>query len=106
MFADLLFEPLRRRADPAMHILGRHDPPAGGGDMEDDIARAAAAKKGSPFLSTEQAAFYLGLSARKMQAMRRAGTGPCFRRHCRYVRYHIDDLDSWSGASGTVSGDG
>jgi hypothetical protein len=68
--------------------------------MEDDIARAARAKKGSPFLSTEQAAFYLGLSPRKMQAMRGAGTGPRFRRHSRYVRYHIDDLDSWSSASG------
>jgi len=68
--------------------------------MEDDIARAARAKKGSPFLSTEQAAFYLGLSPRKMQAMRRQGTGPPFRRHGRYVRYHIDDLDAWSGASG------
>ena len=68
--------------------------------MDDDIARASRAKKGSPFLSTEQAAFYLGLSARKMQAMRAGGTGPRFRRHCRYVRYHIDDLDNWSGASG------
>lgn len=68
--------------------------------MDDDITRAAQAKKGSPFLSTEQAAFYLGLSARKMQAMRRTGTGPAFRRHSRYVRYHINDLDSWSGASG------
>jgi len=72
--------------------------------MDDDIARAARAKKGSPFLSTEQAAFYLGLSARKLQAMRGAGAGagPCFRRHSRYVRYHIDDLDSWSkGVSGS-----
>ena len=72
--------------------------------MDDEIARAQRAKKGSPFLSTEQAAFYLGLSARKMQAMRRAGTGPAFRRHSRYVRYHIDDLDSWSGASGRCHG--
>lgn len=64
--------------------------------MEDAIARAARAKKGSPFLSTEQAAFYLGLSARRLQAMRRAGTGPSFRRHSRYVRYHIDELDAWS----------
>jgi hypothetical protein len=68
--------------------------------MDDDIARAARARKGSPFLSTEQAAFYLGLSARKLQQMRRARTGPHFRRHSRYVRYHIDDLDAWSGASG------
>jgi hypothetical protein len=64
--------------------------------MEDENIRAARARKGCPFLSTEQAAFYLGLSARKMQAMRRCGTGPAFRRHSRYVRYHIDDLDSWS----------
>lgn len=64
--------------------------------MDDEIARAARAKKGSPFLSTEQAAFYLGLSARKLQQMRACGTGPGFRRHSRYVRYHIDELDSWS----------
>lgn len=64
--------------------------------MDDEVARAARAKKGSPFLSTEQAAFYLGLSARKLQSMRAAGEGPAFRRHSRYVRYHIDDLDAWS----------
>jgi hypothetical protein len=64
--------------------------------MEDEDARAARAKKGSPFLSTEQAAFYLGLSARKLQQMRGAGSGPIFRRHSRFVRYHIDDLDNWS----------
>ncbi len=74
--------------------------------MEDDIARAARAKRGSPFLSTEQAAFYLGLSSRKLQAMRRAGEGPRFRRHSRYVRYHIDDLDVWSkGACDTGGAD-
>ena len=72
--------------------------------MDDDVARAARAKKGSPFLSTEQAAFYLGLSARKMQAMRGHGNGPPFRRHSRYIRYHIDDLDAWSAASGAVPG--
>ena len=68
--------------------------------MDNDIDRAARAKKGSPFLSTEQAAFYLGLSARKLEQMRAAGTGPSFRRHSRYVRYHIEDLDSWSRDSG------
>ena len=68
--------------------------------MDDDIARAARAKKGSPFLSTEQAAFYLGLSARKLQQMRATETGPRYRRHSRYVRYHIDDLDAWSKGSG------
>ena len=74
--------------------------PCSGDFMNDDIARAASAKKGSPFLSTEQAAFYLGLSARKLQQMRAAGTGPGFRRHSRYVRYHIDDLDEGSKRSG------
>lgn len=72
--------------------------------MDDEIARAARAKKGSPFLSTEQAAFYLGLGARKLQAMRSAGSGPRFRRHSRYVRYHIDDLDAWS--KGVTGGNG
>lgn len=72
--------------------------------MDDEVVRASRAKKGSPFLSTEQAAFYLGLSARKMQGMRAAGTGPVFRRHGRYIRYHIDDLNSWSEASGRGNG--
>ena len=71
--------------------------------MDDDIARAHRAKKGSPFLSTEQASFYLGLSPRKMQSMRSDGSGPRFRRHSRYVRYHIDDLDAWSRGPAEVS---
>lgn len=72
--------------------------------MDDEIGRAARAKKGSPFLSTEQAGFYLGLSARKLQSMRRDGDGPSFRRHGRYVRYHIEDLDDWSRASAAAYG--
>ena len=68
--------------------------------MDDAGTRAAVAKKACPFLSTEQAAFYLGLSPRKLQAMRAAQNGPSFRRHARYVRYHIDDLDRWSQQSG------
>lgn len=68
--------------------------------MDDAAARAARAKKGCPFLTTAQAAFYLGLTARKLERMRAAGTGPVFRRHSRYVRYHIDELDAWSRSSG------
>ena len=37
--------------------------------MDDENARAAQAKKGSPFLSTEQAAFYVGLSHRTLEKM-------------------------------------
>ena len=65
----------------------------------DDIARAARAKTGNPFLNTEQAAFYLGISARKVQLYRQHGGGPRYRRHARYVRYHIADLDAWSVAT-------
>jgi hypothetical protein len=98
----LLFEPLPGRGIAAAM---RNEAQSGAvhrieGRMEDEVARAARAKKGSPFLSTEQAAFYLGLSPRKMQAMRAAATGPRFRRHSRYVRYHIADLDAWSEGSG------
>lgn len=73
---------------------------------EDEILRAARAKKGSPFLNTEQAAFYLGLSARKLQAMRSNGEGPRYRRHSRYVRYHIDDVERWSRGVGSAERNG
>lgn len=63
---------------------------------DDEIIRAAKAKKGSPFLNTAQAAFYVGLSRRTLEKMRLVGGGPRFRKHGRYVRYHIDDLDAWS----------
>lgn len=64
--------------------------------MTDDVARAREAKKGSPFLNTDQAAFYIGLCRRTLEKMRTHGGGPRFRKHGRYVRYHIADLDAWS----------
>ncbi|PBB29617.1 MULTISPECIES: helix-turn-helix domain-containing protein [Mesorhizobium] len=64
--------------------------------MDDENERAARAKKGSPFLNTAQAAFYIGLSQRTLEKMRLKGSGPKFRKHGRYVRYHIDELDEWS----------
>ena len=67
---------------------------------DDQTARARLALRGSPFLSPEQAAHYLGVAVRTLQEHRSAGTGPRFRRHCRHVRYHIDDLDHWSLRSG------
>ena len=66
--------------------------------MTDEAARAAMAKKGSPFLNTAQAAFYIGLSKRTLEKMRVQGGGPKYRKHGRYVRYHIDDLTAWSEA--------
>jgi len=69
-------------------------------DDDDANARAARAKHGSPFLSTAQAAFYIGLHRTTLELMRKRGDGPRFRRHGRFVRYHIDDLDTWSVENG------
>ena len=67
---------------------------------DDDFnARAAQARKGSPFLTTAQAAFYMGLSYETLMKMRRKRCGPAFRRHARCIRYHIADLDAWSAAT-------
>lgn len=62
----------------------------------DDIRRAQRARNGSPFLTTPQAANYLNISDRLLKRLRVRGKGPVFRRHSRYVLYHIDDLDAWS----------
>jgi excisionase family DNA binding protein len=64
----------------------------------DDIAIAHAdqARKESPFLTTTEAGTYVGLSRRTLEKMRTAGNGPIYRKHGRYVRYHIADLDAWS----------
>ena len=66
--------------------------------MSDEDIRADNAKKRSPFLNTAQAAFYVGLSKRTLEKMRVLGGGPIYRKHGRYVRYHIDDLNAWSEA--------
>jgi len=65
-------------------------------DSDDDIARANRAKRGSPFLNTDQAAAYLKISSRLLKRLRMSGQGPVFRRHSRFVQYHIDDLEAWS----------
>lgn len=56
-----------------------------------------------PFLNTPRAAFYLGLSARHLERMRGRGEGPSFRRHGRFVVYHVADLDAWSRSTMTGS---
>ena len=71
---------------------------------EDANARAARARSGTPFLTPEQAAYYLGISVRTLQVYRSDGTGPRCRRHSRHVRYHIDDLDAWSQRPGKDGG--
>lgn len=70
--------------------------------MEDEISRANLARKGSPFLGTKQAGFYLGLSHKTLARLRVTGGGPMFRKLGTTVRYHIDDLKAWS-RSETIS---
>lgn len=67
-------------------------------DEDDDIVRAAAARKGSPFLNGAQAAHYLGISLRTLEELQASTEGPPFRRHGRQKRFHIADLDAWSNA--------
>lgn len=69
-------------------------------DSTDANLRAARARSGSPFLNNAQAAFYVGLHWRTLENMRARGEGPRWRKHGRYVRYHIDDLDDWSRTNG------
>jgi hypothetical protein len=53
----------------------------------------------NPFLTTVQASDFVRLSYRTLEKMRQNGSGPPFRRHGRYIRYHIDDLEAWSKAN-------
>jgi len=67
-------------------------------DNADAAARADSARKNSPFLSTKEAAHYLGLKPHTLVKMRMQKRGPACRYHGRYVFYQIDDLDAWSKA--------
>ena len=53
---------------------------------------------GRPFLDTRDAADFLYLKPNTLEKMRVYGGGPEYRKHGRYVRYHIDDLRAWSEA--------
>ncbi|PZQ50015.1 MAG: DNA-binding protein [Novosphingobium pentaromativorans] len=59
-------------------------------------SRAQEARSDCPFLTSKEAAFYLGLAVVTLKGMRKNGTGPKCRKHGRDWRYHIEDLDVWS----------
>jgi len=67
---------------------------------DDDNIRASQARKGSPFLTAKQAAYFLGLQVKTLTNMRWKGKGPAYRRHGGQVRYHIADLEIWSRENG------
>ena len=52
-----------------------------------------------PFLNTTEAAAWLRLTKNTLEKMRVQGRGPTYRKHGRYVRYHIEDLIDFSNAS-------
>ncbi|WP_229193809.1 MULTISPECIES: helix-turn-helix domain-containing protein [Bradyrhizobium] len=51
------------------------------------------------FLNTAEAAAWLRLTKNTLEKMRVQGRGPVYRKHGRYVRYHIEDLVEFSQAS-------
>lgn len=64
--------------------------------MIESKTAAPSARPQSPFFTPAQAADFVKLSWRTLERMRQNGDGPAFRRHGRYIRYHIDDLEAWS----------
>ncbi|MBR1243507.1 helix-turn-helix domain-containing protein [Bradyrhizobium sp. AUGA SZCCT0274] len=52
-----------------------------------------------PFLNTAEAAAWLRLTTNTLEKMRVQGRGPLYRKHGRYVRYHIEDLVDYSQAN-------
>ena len=58
--------------------------------------RVTAPEIESPFLTVDEAAAYLRLTARALENFRQAGGGPIYRKHGGKVVYHKDDLDAWS----------
>jgi len=52
-----------------------------------------------PFLNTVEAAAWLRLTKNTLEKMRVQGRGPLYRKHGRYVRYHIEDLVDYSQAN-------
>ena len=67
--------------------------------MLDIKTGAPRVRPANPFLTPVQAGDFVKLSWRTLERMRQRGVGPPFRKHGRYVRYHIDDLVAWSEAN-------
>jgi hypothetical protein len=63
------------------------------------MAEGQAKEPEPPFLNTAEAAAWLRLTKNTLEKMRVQGTGPLYRKHGRYVRYHIEDLVDYSQAS-------
>ena len=60
-------------------------------------------ENGSKYLSTREAAAWLGLSPRTLDRYRVSGDGPAFHRFGGRVRYLVTDLDDWAAARRRLS---
>jgi hypothetical protein len=67
----------------------------------DILRRAEFAKEAGPicFVDTEAAARYLALEAHTLECYRSLGEGPAYHKFGKYVRYAVEDLDSWAAKS-------
>jgi hypothetical protein len=63
------------------------------------MSQGEAAQPDKPFLNTLEAAAWLRLTKNTLEKMRVQGNGPAYRKHGRYVRYHIEDLVEYSQAN-------
>lgn len=59
-------------------------------------ARARNRRQSTPFLSIDEAALYLRVTARALEHYRGEGGGPDYRKHGGSIVYHKLDLDRWS----------
>ena len=96
---------IRERAGPAPAVLGgvpsfeRFAPPRRppGPEANDNRQEPAAGPRdGGAYVSTCEAAAWLGLSPRTLERYRSAGGGPAFHRFGGCVRYRREDLEAWA----------
>jgi excisionase family DNA binding protein len=73
--------------------------------MMEPKAGVPSARLNSPFYTPVQAADFVKLSWRTLERMRQNGEGPAYRKHGRYIRYHIDDLEAWSNTHAMIRTD-
>ncbi len=71
----------------------RAKPPGAKKDLK---ARARVRRQSTPFLSIDEAALYLRVTARALEHFRGEGGGPDYRKHGGSIVYHKRDLDRWS----------
>ena len=79
-------------------------PPAGSGaDLEREGDTRMNDNNGRHYLSTREAAAWLGLSPRTLDRYRVSGAGPVFHRFGSRVRYLLADLETWASARRRIS---